>query len=94
MVSHLVVVETATSRNQDYDFRKTKRTATALICFDLRVFDVSREEGVSVWRGRGGVPGQRGHRHPHRHSLHHLLCPLPGVWVPPQVSPASSRLFT
>uniref|UniRef100_H3DR35 Si:ch211-57n23.4 n=1 Tax=Tetraodon nigroviridis TaxID=99883 RepID=H3DR35_TETNG len=25
--------------------------------------------------------------HPHRHSLHHLLHPLPGVWVPSQVSP-------
>lgn len=58
----------------------------ALICFGVR-----REGGVSMRRGRG-VPGQRGHRRPHRHRLHHLLRPLPGVWVPPQVSSAPSHL--
>lgn len=34
----------------------------------------------------GGVAGQRRHRHPHWHSLHHLLCALPGFWIPAQVS--------
>ena len=58
-------------------------------CFGLRVFAVRRNAGVPV-RRRRGVPGERGPRHPHRHGVHHLLRPPPGVWVPPQVSPASS----
>lgn len=71
---------------------KTLVFLSALIHFDLHVIGVRREEGLSM-RGRRGVPGQRGHRRPHRHRLHHLLRPLPGVWVPPQVSPAPSHLY-
>lgn len=70
---------------QTLRFSKQIKTL-ALICFGVRT-----EEGVSM-RRRQGVPGQRGHRCPHRHRLHHLLRPLPGVWVPPQVSSAPSHL--
>lgn len=53
--------------------------------FELHVFDVRRKTGVSM-QWRGGVAGQRCDRHPHRHSLHHLLCTLPDFWIPAQVS--------
>lgn len=63
----------------------SKTSQTHRCCFELHVFDVRRKTGVSM-QWRGGVAGQRRHRHPHWHSLHHLLRTLPGFWIPAQVS--------
>ena len=52
----------------------------------IRSVFVSRwKEHVSV-QGWRGLSGQHRHWHPYRHRLHHLLCSLPHVWIPSQVS--------
>lgn len=51
-----------------------------------------RKTLMSVQRWRGFY-GWHYSRHPHYHGLHHLLCPLPHVWIPSKVRISKEYYF-